>query len=117
MSRGVVLMDLMKQRLLVVLAAVLFVGVWSVVIIQLTSAQEKAKTGMAVSGLERMSIEKQKVDIAWGEDWDTRILKTDHQVNQTKEVGTRDLRTVSFSDIDTSDGVPIDIILKRLELK
>ncbi|MEB1806764.1 MAG: hypothetical protein LPK26_05640 [Bacillaceae bacterium] len=110
-------MDLVKQRLLVVLAAVLFVGVWSVVIIQLASAQERAKIGMAVSGLERMSIEKQKVDISWAEDWDARILKTNHQVNPTKELGKRDLRTVSFSDIDTSDGVPIDIILTRLELK
>ncbi|MFV8828292.1 hypothetical protein [Alkalihalobacterium sp. APHAB7] len=111
-------MDLVKQRFVVVLAALLFGVVWSVVIVQLVSAQEKPKTGKAASSLERMTVEKQKVDsISWAKDWDARNLKTEQQDNQTKEVGKRDLRTVSFSDIDTSDGVPIDIILKRLELK
>ncbi|WP_216829178.1 hypothetical protein [Alkalihalobacterium elongatum] len=107
-----------KQRLILVLATLSFGVVWSVVIMQIISAQERVLTGRIISNLERTTIEKQNVEnILWIKDWDTHVVKNAQITNQLKEIEKRDLRAISFRDIDTTDGVPIDIILKRLDLE
>ncbi|WP_078428447.1 hypothetical protein [Alkalihalobacterium alkalinitrilicum] len=108
----------MKQWFLVIIAATSFVAVWTVVLFQLITTEEPVVKGRALSIVERNFHEKQKLDqVVWLKDRNTPMENSNIRENPSLQMAKVDLRKVDFSDVDSIDGVPIDIILKRLEIE
>ncbi len=106
---------MMKKWFLIIFASVTLGTVWSIVIFQLVTGQETVMQGRVLSSLERNTLAKQKMGSLGN--WDAKIVRSVKLSDQPIHISKKDLSKIDFSDFDTSDGVPIDIILKRLELE
>lgn len=125
---------MLKQLLILIIAASLFVTVWVFVIIQFTGTEHDAD--LSLSNVERVdhaldlpeTVHEEgstEIDGYNGEDFDEiKKVETDieHQeglfVEERMEQTDRflNLADYDFSDFSTSEGVPIEAILSKLDL-
>jgi hypothetical protein len=108
---------MVKKWLPVGIATLAFIFVWIIVIISIMGSKQNALYVQNLVNIERSYFEKIK-------DEDFQIPKRkivsvgsvipDKEKIVINERYTKDLRTIDFSDIDSKDGVPVDIVLSRL---
>ncbi|TWI58939.1 hypothetical protein [Halalkalibacter nanhaiisediminis] len=132
---------MIKQLTLVGLVATMFIGVWVLVIFQFDNSRyvdpisiENNQSERAIDLPESItSQDENRTDISNNEpestkstepQSETRVAVVEEKESETKRsrvddepVKEVDLRDYDFSDISTSDGVPIDGILTKLELE
>ncbi|GAE34636.1 hypothetical protein [Halalkalibacter akibai] len=113
-----------KQLFVIGVAAMLFVGVWILVFLQFNEQQHAVEIGSASTfeiNNERAfelpeSIIQSDKEITVYSDISESVQKLDNKITVKEEKGTVDLRNYDFSDVSTSEGVPIAAILDKLDL-
>lgn len=109
---------MVKQWVVVALAGVTFLLVWAIVIIQFIHIKPTLNAN-EVSSIERSYYKKEFEEETLIDQTIEPSTQTEN-ANEINEMGEKlmvtDLRKLDFSDVVTNDGVPIDIILERLQL-
>ena len=107
---------MIKQLLIIGLAAIMFVGVWVLVIIQFNDEPDPVSLNYSTtieSSNERAFDFPDTIKKTPTKEEDSNPIEK----NQQSENKVIDLRDYDFSDVSTDEGVPIGAILDKLELE
>lgn len=108
----------MKPWLLITIAGITFVLVWSVVIFQFVQLSKPALDVAQNTTIDRTNYTKtSEVPNVVVDNVEMEEVSLEDTARESNSgYALRDLRSIDLSDVDTKDGVPLDILLNRLGL-
>ncbi|MFC0470216.1 hypothetical protein ACFFHM_06670 [Halalkalibacter kiskunsagensis] len=111
---------MIKQLFVLFLAISMFVTVWGLVILQFPSSKEKEIPSLQYVEASTIAFElqneKKRVEEK-SEKVEHEVTGQKNMIHQNNQNQIINLQDFDFSDVSTSDGVPVEAILIKLNLK